>query len=648
MDKLQVQVAEYDVKNYNKFCNTEPLEILHQFKIYLDDLYYNTDTGNFPDKKYDKLKDILTNRDPNYIPPVGITIRNHENRAMLPYYMGSADKITPVESKKLDRWLDKNSCVDCVISSKLDGVSLSCIIKNGKIKLYTRGDGYEGGDISYLAQYLDSIPKNLKRDISVRGELIMKKSTFENKYKCKKINGRIYKNLRNMVSGITGGKKIRDGICDIDFVVYEILYDSQTSSRQSDQLKELKDIGFTIVNNKIVKKKDITIENLSKYHLEFKNDSIYEIDGIVVHANSKYLKNIDKYPKYMFAYKLGDQDDIVETTVRNIEWSVSKWGVLKPVVIYDPVNVQGVTMSRASGHHAKNIIESRLGIGATILVTRSKEVIPFIVSVVQGVNPCLPDVEYEWDFTKTNIKVIVIDSTSIIKMTASFFDKMNIKFISEATVRKLYDNGFTTLLKIIKATKEELMTTNTIKEKSAERIVTNIKKGLTNISLPVLLGASGSFGDSVGRQRVIGLFNGIPNILELYTQKNRNDLVAMISKIEGFSDIIAMKIVKNLPIAIVFSNNVSKYVTYKKDVKILQDKSISIKKFVMSGFRDIELEDGIVNFGGELSNSVSKNTTALIVKSIDCKETTKIKKANELKVPIYNREDFIRIFLTNK
>lgn len=650
MEKTLNTTIVYSKKQFTKYCSKEPLETLHKFKIYLDDIYYNTDEAVFPDLLYDILKDTLLSRDPKYIPPVGIQIRKHENRVMIPYFMGSADKITPKEQKKLTRWLNKNKCEKTVISSKLDGVSCLYVRKNGKCKLYTRGDGVEGSDISYLAQYMSSVPKN-GSDIVVRGELIMPKKIFDKKYKYTGNNykkekgdskgyGRTYKNSRNMVSGLIGAKTIRQGLSDIDFVAYEQLYDTEYTKCQSEQLKILEKLKFKVVNYSIVDIKNIGIKELTLIHDEFKTKSIYELDGIVVQSDVDYIRETSKsFPPNMFAFKVTDENNIIGTTVKKIEWNISKWGILKPVVIYDPVDIQGVTMTRASAYHAKYVIENNLGIGAKILVTRSKEVIPFIVKITKGVTPILPEIPWEWDSTKTNIKITEYSSETTIKLIANFFSKLNIKFISEATVTKLYNSGLNSLLKIIKATKEELLNVPTIKDKSADRIITNIKKGLTNVELPVLIGASGVLGDSVGRKRVIALFEGIPNILDLYQTVSNKQLIKNINMINGFSVITSTKIVKNLPIAIVFVNDISPYVTYKTPSKNTNGK-LSDMKFVMTGFRDKKLEEQIISLGGKMTSSVSKNTEALIVKSKNVKSSGKSKKAEKLGIGIYNVEEF--------
>ena len=212
MNTLLKKISKYSDNDLQKYFNTEKLDTLHKLKLYLDDIYYNTgqDSG-LKDYQYDMLKETLDKRDPDYVVPVGARIREGENRVKLPYWLGSMDKFKPNSEQEIKRWLLDNKASQYNIEYKLDGVSCLLISTGGKIKLYTRGDGIVGADISYLAQYFKTIPK-LSKDIAVRGELIMPVKTFTNKYSDE------YANPRNMVAGRVNAKEIRPGLSDIDFI----------------------------------------------------------------------------------------------------------------------------------------------------------------------------------------------------------------------------------------------------------------------------------------------------------------------------------------------------------------------------------------------------------------------------------------------
>jgi NAD-dependent DNA ligase len=642
---MEEKLNSLSPEELKKYFKTADLETLHNIKTEVDDLYYNTGESYLDDYTYDMLKDILAKRDPSFVPPVGATIRTGSNRVEIPFWLGSLDKVTPEEPEVLARWKKQNSSKSYVVSEKLDGVSCLVVSKDGKISLYTRGDGVVGADISHLLRYFKTIPKDLQ-DIAVRGELIIKKSTFIEKYLRKgekesktasKTASKTYKNPRNMVASLVGVKTSRAGFEDVDFIAYEIVGD-ETMPPPLEQLKTLKKLGFTVAKHEALS--DVTVENLSKLLLKFRDKSQYEIDGIVIATDQPYDRNISGNPDYMIAFKMLLGDAIRETRVIEIEWNVSKWGQLKPVVILEPVDLSGVTINRATAYHGKYIYDNKLGPGAIVKITRSKEVIPHIVDVVKGASePQMPK-NYVWDKNRVNIKSTgEDDSTVCIKLITSFFAKLGIKHVSEATITKMYESGLDNLLKILEASKERLMKVPGIQERSADRIHTNIHSGFKNVKLSLFLGASGIFGFGIGVKRIESLLLAIPDLLTVYKKKTKKQLVQDIMAVEGFSEITAENIVNNIKYANILLENTKKYMTIKEDKRVSND--MSGHKYVMTGFRDKALEDAINQRGGKISSSVSKNTTALIVKQRGEKITGKLAKAQELGVEIVARDDFM-------
>ena len=647
MNKLDI-IKNYNIKQMKKHCSDVDIKELHALKLYLDDLYYNTEYSGLSDYLYDILKDTIMKKDPNYIPPVGSKIRSNENRIKLPYWMGSASKITPDEQKELDRWLKKNPSEECVISEKLDGVSGTFTHINGKYKLYTRGDGEIGADVSYLIQYIKSIPR-VNENISVRGELIIKKSIFEEKYYDdgnnnveKSPNCHLYKNARNMVVGLVGAKTIRNGLQDIEFIVYEIIGDN-TMPKPSDQMSTLKKLGFTTAISNIAVIQN-NMDDLIHIHNKFKKKSEYDIDGIIIQSNVSYDRNTNGNPSYLFAFKVNSEESIFPTTVLDIEWSVSSWGQIVPVAIIDPIKLPGNTIKRVTVSNAGLMKSKGIGPGAIINVTRSKEVIPFIVSVSTICEEFKwPDIEYEWDENGVHLNVVNADEKILelmrVKMFAKFFHKMGIKHVSRQTITKLYSHGFDTLLKIIAVKEKDLVKIDGIQEKSAERIVTNIRDGLKGVKAPELLGACGVFGFGVGRKRVIALMADIPDLLST----SKKGLKKRVLKVEGFSEIMADKVVENIDYAIQFIDEISKYVSYVDDTRV-SDVLVG-KKFVFSGFRSKELEKHIQDRGGKTVTSVSKKTSGIIVASKNVKSTEKVEKSISLGISVYTKDEFIQKFI---
>jgi len=647
MDEEFNKLSKTGVK---KFLDSKSPNYLYKFKLYLDDKYYNSGDSIVDDWRYDMLKDKLQSLNPGVVMPVGSKLREGENRVILPYWMGSANKITPEEPKVFERWMEKNHShlADFIITDKLDGVS--CLLQNveGKYRLFTRGDGTVGADISSIQAAL-KLPSNIhdgfqKEGLFVRGELIMNKHTFNEKYRGKSVDGKVYKNARNMVSGLIGAKTVRAGLYDVDFVAYELIEDGP-SARLSQQLDQLEQAGFKVVNYiltdafqlKTPKDVDDVTEGLEEMYIGRLRDSEYEIDGLIVQRDQVYERNTEGNPDYMFAFKMLLDMNIHETTVIEVEWNVSKWGRIKPVVIIEPVELNDVTISRVTGNNAKYIVDNGIGPGAVVKITRSKDVIPLIVEVVSPVEPSLPDdIPFTWDKNHVNIVTdSTQDNTMCVKLLSSFFAKMGIKHVSIATVKSMYDDGLNNLMKILGASKERLAKVPSFKEGMVNRTHDNIHNGLQNIKLSTLLGASGIFGDSIGRKRVEALIEGIPDLVT--SNDTKSQLKKKILEIEGFSDITADRVLENIHWAKKFIKMIDRYVSYQKTSRVGKQK-LQGMVFVFSGFRDKKAEDNLVSQGAKVTTTVSKNTTTLVVKD-KSKTTAKIEKAKKLGINIISIEE---------
>ena len=708
------------LKNYsnndliNYLLTEKDLNHLHSLKIILDDLYYNTtlqeltacpvslvNSNCFSDEQYDILKDIITTRDPDYIPPVGIRIRENSNDGIsrevnLPFFLPSIDKIKQHDNKKLQNWIKKNndnlnlnevpliplitipapssplpraggtgtgpssegtacrwkqnvpfSSCNYIITDKLDGVSCLMVIKNNKKKLYTRGDGNKGSDISYIYQYIKNVPKNVK-NIVIRGELIISKVNFL-KY------SEIYSNARNMVSGLINSKSISEGLNDIEFIVYEIIENNEQQNTPSSQLELLSNLRFsTSFFNKII---TLDIGILESYNIERKLSSLYEIDGIVIQSDIPYIRPINTNPKYSFAFKMTQISDIKKTTVLRVEWNVSKHGILKPRVEIEPVHIGGVIISYSSAFNAKYVIDNKICTGSIIGIIRSGDVIPYIVYVEQNERNigCMPDVKYKWSNSGIDILLDEDDNGEInIKIIAGVFSKLNIKYISISTVRKLYINGLDTFLKIISVCINQLL--EIFPEKTSNRIYKNIKDGLKKVvNLEDLLGSICIFGYGIGSKKIKNLLIHIPNLFEIYKTITKEELFSLILSIEGFSNITAKKIIDNILICDTFINDLKPYIiftNYSEHVPTVNNptggstKKLKNKKIVFSGFRDKLLEENIVSNGGKISLSISKNTDILIVPTGETeKNSGKKLKALELNILIISKDDFNNYYL---
>lgn len=640
-DEINFNDIKYE--DFSEFLKKTKIKKLYDMKKYFDDNYYN-DESKISDEKYDLLVDEIKKKDKDFIEEIGAKIRENGKRIELPYWMGSANKITPELKKELNRWIKNNSETSeqvenykkYIITEKLDGVSCLLYKKGNRTHLFTRGDGKIGTDISHLKKFLN-LPE-INEDITIRGELIIKKDNFK-KYKN-------YKNARNMVSGIISSKSTKKGLDDICFVCYEIIEEKKIQEKQENQLKKLENFGFKIAKNILLNK--INIDVLSTLYDSLKNKSEFIIDGIIVQSNFEYVRNISGNPNYMFAFKMNKEEDIFETEVIDIEWNVSKWGQLKPVVIVNPVDVSGITINRATAHSAKFIIDNNLGPNSIIKITRSKDVIPYIVSIVKSSYPKMPERNFVWDDNHVNILICdQEDKTKNIKIISDFFKKLDIKFISDATVSKMYNHGFDTLFKIIEADEKSLLQIPTFKKLTVDKIIKNIKKGLQNMNLSTVIAASCVLGYGIAEKKIESLLNSIPTIFSDFKNFSIDENIDRIKNVEGFSIKSAKKIAENLDKTALFIEKLSKYGNFKTKIESnnLHDSSLSNFKLVMSGFRDKNLEEKIKQKGGKCLTSVSKNTNILITDDINS-NSEKIMKAKKLGILIFEKSNFIEKYLT--
>lgn len=602
------------------------------------DYYYNSPTGKgkVSDRIFDSWVEKLRELAPNspVLKDIGAPIPV-KKKVKLPVHMGSLDKIKP---ETADSWLNSTTG-PFNVSDKLDGVS--CLIVYDTIKgkqtrkAYTRGDGTYGQDITHLLPHMkvpDTVPFEFAE---IRSEMIISLANF------KKWVGK-FENPRNMVAGITNRKDIHSGIKDIDVVTYELI---EPRMKPSKAFSALKKAGFKTAWNENFQ--TLTAKSLSVILKQRKAESSYEIDGIVITKDTVNPVNTEGNPKYSKAFKELTADSIVKTKVVRVEWNVSKLGAVKPRVEIEPVRIAGVTVTWATGDNAKNIITNGIGPGAIVQVSRRGEVIPKIEAVLKAVEPQLPDIDedYKWDATKTNF--ILVNSskneTVIVKQLLSFFRIIGVENFSSGLVTRFYDHGLETINSIIKAKPEDFMEIEGIKSTMANKIYNNIQSKIKNVPLAVLMSASGCF-PNLAEKSISLVLTTLPDILESYTDLNKNEAISMIaSDVKGYSEISATVFVKGL---YAFSKWLVKHnrITYVKPViskKPTTELPLSGMQFVFTGFRDNEAEQRIKDLGGVIGSGVSSKTSILVVKDTSAL-TGKMQAAKKLGVKVLSKDEFLK------
>jgi NAD-dependent DNA ligase len=378
------------------------------------------------------------------------------------------DKIKP-DTNALASWTLKYKG-PYILSCKLDGVSGLYTTEGGEAKLYTRGDGKVGQDVSHLIPYL-RLPKT--KNIVIRGEFIIPKKVFETKYKTK------FANPRNMVAGIVNHKTINESIKDVNFVAYEVI---KPLLKPSEQMLTLSTLDVDTVLNKTVSK--ISNELLSETLIEWRTNYIYEIDGIIV-TNDEIYERKSGNPEHAFAFKMVLSDQIAEAKVVDVIWTPSKDGYLKPRVQIEPINLGGVKIEYATGFNGAFINDNKVGIGSTIELIRSGDVIPHIRKViVQAENPKMPSVPYKWNDTHVDILLEDIGSDETVKekVITGFFRGIGVEGLSSGNVARIIQAGFDTVPKIIKMSVDDLLKVEGFKIKTATKIKNGIETQLEKAS----------------------------------------------------------------------------------------------------------------------------------------------------------------------
>jgi len=588
------------------------------------------------DALYDLLHNYSINKFPKNSVLKQIGAEPVTSVVKLPYSMHSQNKIKP-DTTALELWMAKYTG-SYAVSCKLDGVSAMFVYDpSTNSKLYTRGNGTEGSDISRFIPHL-KLP-SYTTSFVLRGELIMKKNTFK-KYES------TYKNIRNLITGIIR-KKIIDGkIKDVDFVAYEVISPTLSPYEQIDFLRNLNNCNIVYFQ----KVSHLTNTYLSDLLIEKRQSYEYEIDGLIVCHNEIYERR-NQCPEHSFAFKMVLTDSVAETTVCDVIWSPSKDGYLKPRIQIEPVHLCGVRIDYATGFNAAYIQNNKIGIGAIIKIVRSGEVIPHVLDIITPSDqPKMPDCEYEWNDTHVDIKLpehqMKTNSTVLEKNITKFFSDIGVENLKTGNVNKLIEQNYDSVSKILKMTESEFQ--SVFGPKMSTKLYNCIQQQISTASLVSLMTASNKFGRGFSDKKLELIMNTYPNILT--SSENYSDKVQMLNAIHGLADKTSEVFVSKIPEFIEFiescglehklKNNVSKITSpcYECD--------LTGKNIVVTGTRDKTLLDFLNKAGALVKNSVSKTTNMVITNSLSS-ESSKLVDARKLNVAIVDLDTFKSIYKLN-
>jgi len=590
--------------------------------------YYN-EVPFMNDNEYDIVKEYIEKKYPSNKEIVEVGAQVHRNKAKLPYNMGSMDKIKP-DTSALVNWVAKYRG-PYVLSCKLDGVSGLYTTEGSAPKLYTRGDGKVGQDVSHLIPHL-RLPKT--KGIAIRGEFIIPKSVFDSKYKIK------FANPRNMVAGIINHTSINEAIHDLHFVAYEVIVPFKKPSEQMEFLSTI-DVEGVLWKTETA----LTNELLSQTLVEWRKNYIYEIDGVIVTNDAKYSRK-DGNPDHSFAFKMVLSGQVAEAKVVDVIWSPSKDGYLKPRVQIEPINLGGVRIEFATGFNGAFINDNKVGIGAVIELIRSGDVIPHIRKVtVPAEQAKMPSIPFKWNDTHVDIMIKDLDSNQTVKEKniTGFFRGIGVEGLSSGNIARIIKSGYDTVAKIIQMDVNELLQVEGFEDKIANKLYNGIKEKIDAASLVIIMSASNVFGRGFSEKRLELIMEAYPNVL--LSKESDAQKVAKISAIKGMAEKTAEAFVEKIPDFIKFikeagmDNKLAEKVTEKKPLD--ESHPLFGKTIVMTGFRDNQIQEDIKNVGAKLGSSVSKNTFIVLVKDID-DDTGKAAEARKLDVTLMTPQEFVK------
>ncbi len=645
-------------------------ETMERIKYLVDTLnkaakaYYAEDRELMSNREYDALYDELQSLEQE----TGIVLTNSptvnvgfEAVDELPKERHESPMLSLGKTKSREELRDWLQGKAAILSWKLDGLTIVLTYRDGKLaKAVTRGNGEIGEVVTNNARTFKNIPLSIPftGELVLRGEAVITYSDFE------RVNAEItdekskYKNPRNLCSGsvrqlnneITAKRNVR-------FYAFSLVSAGETDFHNSreEQFRFLEKQGFEVVEHYLVTEADI-LDRIDFFEKKIQNFDIPS-DGLVLTyediAYGQSLGRTAKFPRHSIAFKWADE--LRETTLEEIEWSASRTGLINPVAIFEPVELEGTTVSRASVHNISILRSLKLGIGDKITVYKANMIIPQIaenltcsnnveiptVCPVCGGATEIRQVNEVQSLYCTNEKCAAKRIKSFTLFVSR--DAMNIDGLSEATLEKLIDMGFIheyADLYHLDRYQDRIVELEGFGEKSYQNLIASIEASRKTILSRVIYG--------------LGIANiGVANAKMLCRyfsydlERMRSADVETLSAIEGIGDVIASAFTDYMKDA----DNQQKIdhlmPELTLEVPVVEEGSQTMQglNFVITGSLNhfgnrSDLKELIEDRGGKVTGSVTGKTTALINNDVTS-TSSKNKKAKELGVPILSEEDFL-------
>lgn len=624
-------------------------------------LYYQYSTPIMTDFEYDKLYDELEKLEKE----TNTVLSNSPTQNVEPEAIDSLVKVehpAPMLSLSKTKSISELASFlgnrEGLISWKLDGLTIVLTYKDGKLSSgVTRGNGIIGEVVTENVKKFKNIPLTIpyKGTLVVRGEAVIKYSDFNKMNEELDDDSSQYKNPRNLCSGSV--RQLDSKVTakrNVNCIIFALIESEKKFKLKSEEFEWLKSLGFDVVEYH-----KVTSNNIEEQVLYFKNKiNEYDIpsDGLVLLYNDieygKQLGTTAKYPKNAIAFKW--QDETAETKLIDVDWLVSRTGLINPVAVFEPVELEGTIVSRASLHNVSILQGLSLGIGDTISVYKANMIIPQIAdNLTQSNSLAIPNkcpvCNHEAKIISSNdVKYLYCMNdfcpAKLVKRLSQFTSRnaMNIEGLSDAIINKLADEG---LIKTyadiynLKRYKNDIISFEGFGEKSYDNLINSIEKS-RNVKLANFIFALGI--PDIGLSRAKLICKNYSNDIN----KIRNLTFEELSKIDGIGEIIAKGWIDT------FNNNdfikelelLLKEVNFT-DTSIDNNQPLKDLTFVITGSvnnftnRD-ELVEYIESYGGKVVKAISNNVNYLINNDITS-TSTKNTKAKELGIKIISENDLM-------
>ena len=633
--------------------------------------YYADSAEIMSNAEYDELYDELENleKETGIVLAGSLTKKvGYEVLSSLPKKAHKEPRLSLAKTKEVAELESFLGDKEGILMWKLDGLTIVLTYENGElVEALTRGNGEIGEVVTENARFFENIPLVIpyKGSLMVRGEAIIKYSDFN------RINDEItdvaekYKNPRNLCSGSV--RQLSTEVTasrNIDFIVYEDLEGGEKFKTRVEELNYLESLGFTVVDHPLVTRDSLEAE-VRTYEKRIKSYDIPS-DGLVLQFNDiaygNSLGKTAKFPRHSIAFKW--KDETAETILREIEWSASRTGLINPVAIFDPVELEGTTVTRASVHNVSIMRGLKLGVGDKIKVYKANMIIPQILENLTG-----SDAEEVPEFCpvcggKTELKdeegVQTLYCTNPdcmakkIKLLTHFVsrDAMNIAGLSEMTLEKFVgENMIHELSDVFKLSghREKIVSLEGFGEKSYNNLIESIDKARETTAVRVLY-SLGIANIGLATAKLVCRF--FDNDIERITKAKPDELI----QIDGVGEVMAgvfadyfnkdenLRTLEHLLLEVHIENAEA---NANDEGSSEGGNTISGLIFVVTGdvekFKNRrELSDFIESKGGKVTGSVTGKTDYLINNDLTS-NSGKNKKAKELGIKIISENEFLEL-----